>query len=39
MTHLFGETRLLVADVKACFLFYRDVMRFDVHWGDISQAH
>ncbi len=33
MAYQFGETRLLVSDVKACFLFYRDVMKFDVHWG------
>lgn len=25
-----GNTRLLVSDFKACFLFYRDVLEFDV---------
>lgn len=30
LTHV----RLLVADYRACFRFYRDVMGFDVAWGD-----
>ncbi|OGO50239.1 MAG: extradiol dioxygenase [Chloroflexi bacterium RBG_16_68_14] len=30
LTHV----RLLVQDYQACFRFYRDVMGFDVAWGD-----
>ncbi|WP_067843092.1 glyoxalase/bleomycin resistance/extradiol dioxygenase family protein [Amphibacillus sediminis] len=28
------HTRLLVDNYKECFLFYRDVLGFDVTWGD-----
>ena len=28
------HTRLLVANYAACFRFYRDVMQFEVLWGD-----
>ncbi len=28
------HTRLLVDNYKECFLFYRDVLGFDVSWGD-----
>ncbi|MFQ5891377.1 MAG: VOC family protein [Candidatus Methanofastidiosia archaeon] len=34
MTFKFTHIRLLVSDLKACFLFYRDVLGFDVLWGD-----
>lgn len=30
----FTHTRLLVTDYRACFRFYRDVLGFDVEWGD-----
>ena len=30
----FTHTRLLVDNYKECFLFYRDVLGFDVSWGD-----
>jgi catechol 2,3-dioxygenase-like lactoylglutathione lyase family enzyme len=30
----FTHVRLLVSDLKACFRFYRDVLEFDVLWGD-----
>jgi catechol 2,3-dioxygenase-like lactoylglutathione lyase family enzyme len=30
------HVRLLVADFPACFRFYRDVMAFNVHWGNID---
>lgn len=30
LTHI----RLLVDNYKECFLFYRDVLGFDVSWGD-----
>lgn len=30
MTH----TRLLVSNFNDCFIFYRDIMRFPVVWGD-----
>ena len=30
----FTHTRLLVADYQACFRFYRDVLEFEVGWGD-----
>jgi len=29
-----SHTRLLVTDYKACFRFYRDVMKFPILWGD-----
>lgn len=29
-----SQVRLEVADVRACFRFYRDVMGFPVSWGD-----
>jgi lactoylglutathione lyase len=29
-----ANVRVLVADYRACFRFYRDVMGFDVVWGD-----
>ena len=28
------HTRLLVDNYKECFLFYRNVLGFDVTWGD-----
>lgn len=30
----FTHTRLLVSDYRACFHFYRDVLGFEVAWGD-----
>lgn len=30
----FTHTRLLVDNYKECFLFYRDVLGFDVSWGN-----
>ncbi|RLL48350.1 VOC family protein [Oceanobacillus piezotolerans] len=30
----FTHTRLLVDNYKECFLFYRDLLGFDVTWGD-----
>lgn len=30
----FTHTRLLVSEYRACFRFYRDVLGFDVEWGD-----
>lgn len=30
----FTHTRLLVDNYKECFLFYRDVLGFNVTWGD-----
>lgn len=33
------HVRLLVADFRACFHFYRDVMGFDVHWGNIDGGY
>jgi len=30
----FTHTRLLVSDYRACFCFYRDVLGFEVTWGD-----
>ena len=30
----FTHTRLLVADYQECFHFYRDVLGFEVGWGD-----
>lgn len=29
-----SHIRLLVDNYKECFLFYRDVLGFDVSWGD-----
>lgn len=29
-----SHIRLLVYNYKECFLFYRDVLGFDVSWGD-----
>ena len=34
VTFAFTHVRLLVSDLKACFRFYRDVLEFDVLWGD-----
>lgn len=34
MTLKFTHIRLLVSDVQACFLFYRDMLGFDVLWVD-----
>ncbi|MFC1879714.1 VOC family protein [Chloroflexota bacterium] len=28
------HTRLMIQDYQACFLFYRDIMGFDVTWDD-----
>lgn len=33
-TPTFTHTRLLVSDYRECFRFYRDVMGFEVGWGD-----
>jgi len=33
-TEQFTHTRLLVTEYTACYRFYRDVMRFEVGWGD-----
>jgi lactoylglutathione lyase len=33
------HTRLLVDDYKKCFLFYRDVLGFDVSWGDETSLY
>ncbi len=33
-----SNVRLEVADVRACFRFYRDVMGFPVSWGDENDA-
>lgn len=33
-TGQFTHTRLLVTEYAACFRFYRDVMGFEVSWGD-----
>ena len=42
------HTRLLVKDYRKCFLFYKDVLGFEVSWGDedskygqfkVGQAH
>jgi catechol 2,3-dioxygenase-like lactoylglutathione lyase family enzyme len=30
----FTSTRLLVVDYRACFRFYRDIMGFEVVWGN-----
>lgn len=30
----FTHARLLVTEYRACFRFYRDVLGFDVAWGD-----
>lgn len=35
----FTHTRLLVADYEACFRFYRDVLGFEVSWGDESGVY
>ena len=29
-----SHTRLLVSNYKECFIFYRDIMKFPVKWGD-----
>ena len=29
-----SHTRLLVSNYKECFIFYRDIMKFPVEWGD-----
>ncbi|NMH69355.1 VOC family protein [Bacillus sp. RO3] len=33
------HTRLLVNDYKECFLFYRDVLGFEVSWGDETSSY
>ena len=33
-TLTFTHTRLLVSDYQKCFHFYRDVLGFEVGWGD-----
>ena len=35
----FTHTRLLVVDFKACFRFYRDIMGFEVFWGDENGSY
>lgn len=32
-------TRLLVSDLEACFLFYKDVMEFEVKQEDIEDGY
>ncbi len=32
-------TRLLVSDLEACFLFYKDVMEFKVKQEDIENGY
>jgi catechol 2,3-dioxygenase-like lactoylglutathione lyase family enzyme len=34
MTRLSIHARLLIKDYQACFLFYRDIMEFEVTWDD-----
>ncbi|MBW4615891.1 MAG: VOC family protein [Desmonostoc vinosum HA7617-LM4] len=33
------HTRLLVSNFKDTFLFYRDLLRFDVDWGDENSGY
>ena len=33
------HTRILVNDYKRCFLFYRDIMGFEVSWGDENSLY
>ena len=35
----FTHTRLLVENYEACFRFYRDVMQFEVTWGDETSSY
>ena len=35
----FTHTRLLTDNYEACFRFYRDVMRFEVAWGDEASSY
>jgi catechol 2,3-dioxygenase-like lactoylglutathione lyase family enzyme len=35
----FTHTRLLVANFKGCFLFYRDLLGFEVTWGSESDVY
>lgn len=35
----FTHTRLLVTDFRACFRFYRDVLGFEVAWGDEDEGY
>ncbi|MGI8505002.1 MAG: VOC family protein [Hassallia sp.] len=39
MTLQFTYVRLLVSNFEACFIFYRDVMGFDISWGDKNGAY
>lgn len=32
------HTRLLIKEYQACFLFYRDIMEFEVTWNDGNYA-
>ena len=34
MTYRLTHARLLASNFKACFVFYRDVLKLDVVWGD-----
>jgi lactoylglutathione lyase len=33
------HTRFLVDNYKECFLFYRDILGFDVTWGDENSSY
>lgn len=35
----YTHTRLLVTDFPACLTFYRDVLGFDVVWGDEAEGY
>lgn len=35
----FTHTRLLVTDYQECFHFYRDILGFDVGWGDAEGGY
>jgi catechol 2,3-dioxygenase-like lactoylglutathione lyase family enzyme len=39
MSLRFSHTRLLVRDYAACFRFYRDVLRFEVGFGDETSGY
>ena len=36
---IFTHARLLVQNYKECFLFYRDVLGFEVGWGDVQSMY
>lgn len=39
MKVLTSYTRLLVSDLEACFIFYRDVMKFEVAMENLSDGY